>query len=218
MDDETRDTPLNGPDSGELLFGLRYETEITLDDFFTEMDRLRRHIEDGDILEKMCVEDCNTACSSMDVLEDTYYAISFFVASAQEEECELGERYLRVYGVLQAFALQQDAITSLCKALGAPDLPDLTAIAHIRELRVAAVGHPTLQDRPKCRPRSAHFISRITLDRNGFQLLSGDGSGKTIFRDVLIPDLAREQETHILELLRRLTTRLIKETQRSLRE
>ncbi len=58
------------------------------------------------------------------------------------KEATTGERYLHVYGVMQAFVIQQDAIRNLAKALGFPDLVDLTQLAHIRDLRVASAGHP----------------------------------------------------------------------------
>jgi hypothetical protein len=78
----------------------------------------------------------------------------------------------------------------------------------IRDLRVAAAGHPTLQDRPKKLPRRAHFISQITQGDGGMKLLTVDGSGQPLFRDVQIPRLAAEQEKYILGLIRQALARL----------
>jgi hypothetical protein len=86
---------------------------------------------------------------------------------------------------------------------------DLSPLAHIRGLRNSSVGHPTLQDRPKAQPKSSHFISQVSLDHRGFELFSFSASGEDLHRYVLIPDLAREQETYVLELLRKLIARLI---------
>jgi hypothetical protein len=181
-----------------------------IDDFFTEMARLRPHIEEANIYGKVDREAWFIICSSMDALEDTHYAIlAFSTHSPHVEEATVGERYLHVYGVMQAFVVQQDAIANLAKALDFEDLVDLSPLAHIRDLRNASVGHPTLQDRPKTQPTSSHFIAQITLDHRGFELFSVSASGKEVHRYVAIPDLAREQETYVLELLRKLLARLI---------
>jgi len=86
--------------------------------------------------------------------------------------------------------------------------PDLKPIAYIRDLRVAAAGHPTRQDRPKELPRRAHFISQMTLGDDGMELLTVDGSGQHLFRHVAIPKLAAEQEEHILRLIRQALARV----------
>jgi hypothetical protein len=134
----------------------------------------------------------------MDALEDTHHAILAFVAAASKlepklQEHELGERYLRTYGVMRAFVIQQDAIVNLNVSLGLLE-PDLNPLSHIRDFRVAAAGHPTLQDRPKALPRRAHFISQMTLGDSGMELLTVDGSGQPVFRHVPILNLAVEQE------------------------
>lgn len=183
-----------------------------MDEFFTEMQRLRDAVEEKRIYESACADDWNTLCASMDALEDTHHAILSFVSAAskaepQIERRKLGERYLRTYGVMQAFAIQQDAIINLHVALGMT-APDLKPLDHIRDFRVAAAGHPTLQDRPKKLPRRAHFISQVTLSDSGMELLTVDGSGQRVFRHVPISTLAVEQEKHILGLIRQAQARL----------
>src|SRR5215467_6671031 len=78
------------------------------------MQRLRDAVEDKRIYNISSTDDLNTLTSSMDALEDTHDAISAFVAAGSKlapkyQERELGERYLRTYGVMQAFVIQQDA-------------------------------------------------------------------------------------------------------------
>jgi hypothetical protein len=102
---------------------------------------------------------------------------------------------------MQAFVIQQDAALNLHVSLGMPE-PDLKPLDQIRDLRVAAAGHPTLQDRPNKLPRRAHFISQMTLGDGGMELLTVDGSGQPVFRHVPIPRLAAEQEKYILGLIR----------------
>ena len=177
-----------------------------MDEFFSEMQRLRDAVEEKRIYDTSSVDDWNALTSSMDALEDTHHAISAFVAAASKlepkyQKRELGERYLRTYGVMQAFVIQQDAALNLQVSLGMQE-PDLKSLDYIRDLRVAAAGHPTLQDRPKKLPRRAHFISQMTLGDGGMELLTVDGSGQPVFRHVPIPKLAAEQENCILSLIR----------------
>jgi len=108
---------------------------------------------------------------------------------------------------MQDFAIQQDAIMNLHVALGMT-APDLKLLDHIRDFRVAAAGHPTLQDRPKKLPRRAHFISQVTLGDSGMELLTVDGSGQTVFRHVPVSALAVEQERHVLGLIRQALAQL----------
>jgi hypothetical protein len=108
---------------------------------------------------------------------------------------------------MQAFAIQQDAIVNLSVSLGLSE-PDLKPLGHIRDFRVAAAGHPALQDRPRTLARRAHFISQITLGDSGMELLTVDGSGQPVFRHVPIPSLAVEQEKYILGLIRQVAAEL----------
>jgi hypothetical protein len=176
-----------------------------MDEFFDEIQRLR-----DAVVDKGLADDWNTLTSSMDALEDTHYAVAAFVASASNPtfpERELGERYLRMYGVMQAFAIQQDSISNFYVALGMSP-PDLSPLQHIRDLRIAMAGHPTLQDKPKSLPPRSHFTSQITLDDNGADLITWDGSRRLVVRHVLIPDLAVEQEKYILGLIRQALAQL----------
>jgi len=183
-----------------------------VDEFFDEMQRLRDSVENKRIHDTACTDDWNTLCASMDALEDTHHAILAFIAAASKlepklQERELGERYLRTYGVMQAFVIQQDALINLHVSLGMPE-PDLEPLDRVRDFRVAAAGHPTRQDRPRTLPRRAHFISQMTLGDSGMELLTVDGSDRPVFRHVPIPSLAVEQERHILGLIRQAVAHL----------
>jgi hypothetical protein len=183
-----------------------------MDEFFDEMQQLRDAVEHKQIYHTASTDAWNTLTSSMDALEDTHHAISAFVAAASKpvpklKDRELGERYLRTYGVMQAFVIQQDAAVNLHVPLGMPE-PDLKVLDHIRDFRVAAAGHPTLQDRPRKLPRRAHFISQVTLGDSGMELLTVDGSGQPVFRHIPIPSPALEQEKFILDVIRQALARL----------
>src|SRR5215467_5622212 len=118
-----------------------------VDEFFADMQRLRNAVDDKQIYNIRSTDDWNTLTSLMDALEDTHHAISAFVAAASKlepkyQKREIGERYLRTYDVMQAFVIQQDAARNVHLSLGMSE-PDLKPVAHIRDLRVAAAGHPT---------------------------------------------------------------------------
>lgn len=136
--------------------------------------------------------------SCLDAIGDSELAIAAY--SAGEFGVSDGVRYLAVYGLLQALFIQQDAVRYLCESLGMPNpLNNYPRLKEIREIRNASIGHPTKKDRPK--PTSYHFISRPTLRRSGFQLLSILSEGNFRFEDVSIPDLVADQRTNLSEIL-----------------
>ena len=110
------------------------------------------------------------ACSALDAVGDTELALQEF--KANNSSFTTGMTYILAYGVLQAIFLQQDAIKHLALSLGLPfRLPD--ELREIRELRNDAVGHPTNRDiNRKKKIKSFHHISRATLSKAGFQLMS----------------------------------------------
>ncbi|MFC1781911.1 hypothetical protein ACFLZ8_06595 [Planctomycetota bacterium] len=57
----------------------------------------------------------NQLCSSLDVIEDTDLAIKAYQESKSSQND--GQKYLQLYGVLQALFLQQDAVDHLCESL-----------------------------------------------------------------------------------------------------
>ncbi len=132
----------------------------------------------------------NMLCSSMDALEDTELAISAYVRSGFPAED--GEKYLLTYGVLQALFVQQDAMTNLCAALGI--LCDLDpSLKVVRNIRNDAVGHPT---RRRLRDvESFNMISRVTMSKKGFQLLTSFSDDReSIFTNVELLQLIEKQQ------------------------
>jgi hypothetical protein len=57
-----------------------------VDEFFSEMQRLRDFVEEKQIYYASSTDDWNTLTSSMDALEDTHHAIAAFIASASKLE------------------------------------------------------------------------------------------------------------------------------------
>ena len=117
----------------------------------------------------------NVLCISMDTLEDTALALGEF------ESAGLGQtdaqKYLTLYGALQAVFLQQDSIRSLCETL-VGELTNLGLPLHgwkeMRELRNLSIAHPIEMKRHGQTRRC--FICRISISPEGFDLLIWDVS------------------------------------------
>ena len=141
----------------------------------------------------------NQLCSSLDVIEDSDLAIDVYLN--REFSKDDGEKYLRLYGVLQALFLQQDAVTNLCESLGLPnDLITDPKLKEIRAIRNNSIGHPTKRGKYK----SYHYISRISITKSKFQLISYYGNNKTTVRAVLVIDLIKEQRKYLSKILKKI--------------
>lgn len=136
--------------------------------------------------------------SSLDVIGDAEFAIEAYTAG--EFGTDWGSRYLALYGLLQALFLQQDAVFHLCESLGIPVPRDkYPQLEVIREIRNASTGHPTKKERPK--PTSYHFIARVTLNQDGFDLLSYYGDQESEFKGISVSKLISDQRRSLVEIL-----------------
>lgn len=141
----------------------------------------------------------NMLCALMDVIGDTQIAISNYF-SLPNFKAENGG-YLFLYGLLQAFFLQQDAINHLSEALfdeqinWKEDYPDIYLI---RELRNDSIGHPTKRGKNE----SFHFIARYSVSNGHFRLMSHYAkSNSTEFNDIDLDELRRKQEKSLIQIL-----------------
>ena len=151
----------------------------------------------------------NQVCSSMDVIEDADLAIESYVNREFEEKT--GTLYLAVYGLLQALFLQQDAARHLNQALGFGDInfSNFPELKTIRDIRNDAIGHPTKRERRT--PVSYHYISRVTLSYEGFQLLSFYSDGSHKFKDIDISKCIADQNSGVHSILKSIIDRLREE-------
>lgn len=111
----------------------------------------------------------NMLTASLDVIEDTNYAMESYVELSDFKADKNG--YLYTYGIMQAFMLQQDALNHFSISLFDEEInykKDYPEIYSIRELRHNSVGHPSKGDYGK----SFHFIGRASISKKGFDLLS----------------------------------------------
>lgn len=142
--------------------------------------------------------------SSLDAIGDCEMAINAYLSepmrgSASPVE-ELGVRYLKVYGVLQALFVQQDALSNLLESLNVSlDLDNYPELQEIRNIRIRSVGHPTKVNRKK-RP-SYHGIVQISLRDETFQLYSRSADGNWELQSINIPALISQQQACTAQIL-----------------
>lgn len=123
----------------------------------------------------------NQICSSLDVIDDSLSAISSYLES--DFPVDVGAKYLSVYGILQALFIQQDALKNLTEAFDI-EYPEDQKLKNIREIRNAAIGHPTKLNRKK----SVYYfhIVQHSISKKGFELFQYSGTGtKRIQVDIL---------------------------------
>jgi hypothetical protein len=121
-------------------------------------------------------DDWNLLCVAMDTLDDTCLALEDYEAAGLGTES--GEKYLRLYGMLQAVFLQQDCICTLHAIFsntGWTPAVD-SRWQEIRELRNLTIGHPVEVKRKGMTKRC--FISRITIRDDQFQLCVWNKEGQ----------------------------------------
>ena len=146
-------------------------------------------------------------CSCLDVIGDTELAFSAYESMA--DSTPPGSTYILAYGFLQALFLQQNAVCNLYEALGEP-YASAPLLREIREIRNDASGHPT--KRGGGRGRSFNFISRMSIRKSGFQLMTiTPGQQSPRFRDVSFQALLDTQHQQLEQALRRLLDSLRKE-------
>ena len=103
-------------------------------------------------------------CSSLDVIADADLCLKAFLAT-DIDSFDAGNKYMYVYGTLQALIVQQDAVKHLTESLKIPypfndNSNEKQQLNEIREIRNDSVGHPT--KRGGGTGSAFNFISRIT--------------------------------------------------------
>ncbi|MDD3238005.1 MAG: hypothetical protein PHV37_07915 [Candidatus Gastranaerophilales bacterium] len=81
----------------------------------------------------------NIFCCSLDAIEDSYLAIEFYFKNGLGNEA--GEKYLKLWGLLQSIIIQQDAIIELYKLVNI-QYQCKSAFKSIRDVRIQISGHP----------------------------------------------------------------------------
>ena len=135
-------------------------------------------------------------CSALDVIEDTDCGLEAFLTTDVNHFND-GNKYVYVYGTLQALFVQQDAVKHFHQALKIRynlSRDHKSVLREIRDIRNNSIGHPTKSDRQT--PIAFSFISRITIGNQGFTLATAYEDGtQTCYKDVDIPDLIAKQRS-----------------------
>lgn len=135
----------------------------------------------------------NQICSSLDVIGDTIYAVGSYEAS--EFPNDSGLQYIYTYGLLQSLFLQQDALRHLSEAFDIQLNPSPT-LMEIRGIRNASIGHPTKQNQKGV--RFYNYISRMSMSKNGFDLLRHSEYRNFDMINVDIPAMVRKQLAEVI--------------------
>lgn len=136
-------------------------------------------------------------CSSMDAIGDTEVAIDSYLANLNKP-ADTGELYIFLYGILQVLFVQQDAVEHLNEALELKYEPNKT-LKTIREIRNDSIGHPTKRGYGK--GNAFNFITRISMTRAGFTLITTYPDKNSTFKEVDIRQLIDEQRNGLRQTL-----------------
>ena len=142
----------------------------------------------------------NQLRSSLAAIRQTHRAIEAY--NHTNGDLTDDQRFLAIYGLLQALVVQQDAICHLTEALGTKPvhMNRHKQLEEIRNIRNWTVGHPTKIDRYDT--YSHHAIKRPQLGRGGFSLYSAFDDGREQYTYVPLLQLARLQRRVVSRVLR----------------
>jgi hypothetical protein len=103
---------------------------------------------------------------------------------------------LWMYGVLQALAVQQDAAEQLMKCFGLKGLTEESdVLENIKELRIAAVGHPSEHNKKRLKYKGCTFLSHRVLGQlHQFRIVTYIDFKKSLERIIDVPELVEKQQ------------------------
>ena len=166
--------------------------------------QIRNYLNNTNLYErrfKSHLDEWNALCVAMDILGDTCLSLEYYEASGIGDE--YGEKYLKLYGLLQAIFLQQDSIRKIYRIFLGSKLqpnPD-SAWKRIRDLRNLTVGHP-IEKKHKTETKRC-FISRVTIHSGGFQLIIWNkNKEEKEFEELNLKSLYEKYKTEAIEHLK----------------
>ena len=173
------------------------------------LDRARDHYMRVDLHKYFLgrADDITAAQVALDTAEDAMLALSSY--ESHGIGATDGEKYLRLYGFLQAAYVQQDSIKKLYKLFVGPwsDPPRDSAWARLRDLRNLTVGHPV--ERGKNQAIRRVFITRMSLETEGFDYqIWNKETGQTIFERADLDSTYREYKREAVALLEKVLENL----------
>ncbi len=118
-------------------------------------------------------EDWNYILASEDILEDSNFAIANFLRfgiSGPTKYGDMGEKYLRLYGILNATYLQQQAVFNLFKFFQCPDIKSKKKV--IDALEVVSVRHKLAAHSANYEDKESqemHVFVPVRMELNDFE-------------------------------------------------
>lgn len=185
----------------------------SLDQIENLEDQLRDRINRG-VLHHQLLNDKHKwwmLCSALDVLGDTSIAFKDYFQT--EFPKETGLKYIYCYGILQCFILQQDSLKHLYDVFEV-QWETTSELKKIRKVRNASIGHTILNNEggrsEKDKNEFNNFISRITINKLGFDLLRYSKKAEdTVYEEISIHKLLNKQLDEVIVLLKRLNKEII---------
>jgi hypothetical protein len=151
--------------------------------------------------------DWNRLTSSLDVIGDTEMAFEAYLERLHDPATH-GELSTLLYGVMQAPFIQQDAVEHMMGSLWLEYT--VHPIVHsIREARNDSIGHPT--KRRSGKNQTSTFISRMTMSRSGFTLMTTYADQNPTFRHVNVVKMINDQRNILPTFLQQVIEQLRKE-------
>ena len=166
--------------------------------------QIRNYLNNTNLYErcfKSHLDEWNALCVAMDTIGDTCLSLEYYEASGIGDE--YGEKYLKLYGLLQATFLQQDSIRQIYRIFLKSDLQSDSdsAWARIRDLRNLTVGHP-IEKKHKTETKRC-VISRVTIHSDGFQLIVWNkNKEEKKFEEVNLKSLYEKYKTEAIKHLK----------------
>lgn len=185
----------------------------SLDQIENLEDQLRDHINRG-VLHYTLLNNKHKwwmLCSALDVLGDTFIAFKDYLQTDFPKET--GLKYIYCYGILQCFILQQDSLKHLYEVFEV-QWETTSELKKIRKVRNAWIGHTVLNNEggrsEKEKNEFNNFISRITINKLGFDLLRYSKKAEhTVYEEISIHKLLKKQLDEVIVLLKRLNKEII---------
>ena len=153
----------------------------------------------------------NQCYASMDLLEDTEYAINYYKYSDFSNKA-LGEKYILLYGLFESFYIQYDAVKKITNSIihllnnanliSENDFINEFAILNkIKEYCNDIAGHPAYRDKDKY----SVYLSQFTISKNIVEYIQSNTLG---VKKIDIIEGIEMQEQSILEILNKILEKL----------
>lgn len=148
----------------------------------------------------------NLMCGSLDAIESTQLAVDSYNCLDKDNSKDVGFEFLIVYGLFQAFYVQQDSVLNLCKSMDIT-LPDFRTVYpklyKIRQLRNKGIGHPTPNKKDKTKDTHS-----ILIEGDSIEIFSYTQAGEFSFTTYKISDCIEEQNQSLCEIIQQVIEKM----------